>query len=299
MLWRMDGLSWSDLELLLIVAREGTLTGAAKRLGVEQSTISRRLAALEQRAGSPLFARSKVGVHATPLALRLLPLAQRMEAAAHEASALAASRGDEPEGLVRVALPEVLADAVVAPALPELLAPYPRLRVELIASVALMDLSRLEADLALRFVRPAGGELVARRVGVTRMGVFGHVDYVDRWRRHGEPSLERLEWVGWSSQLGWLPEARWLESAVGRAPRVACTRATTILSAVLSGAGVALLPERFARRVKGLEEVALGLALPQVEVWLVKPSVHRSEPSVEVVAAWLSRLIQDMADPAP
>lgn len=283
---------WVDFEVFLAVHRECSLSKAARVLGVDQSTVSRRLAALERGLGQPLFARSKTGVHPTAVADRWRPIAERAEAACREARVVAAAAGEAVEGDVRIALPEVIADYVVAPALPELLEAYPGVRVALDTRIELADLGRLEADLAVRFVRPERGDLLVRRLGSTRFGVYGHRDYLQARR---EAPLERLDWVSWGETQAGLPEARWLATTVGVPPRVRCNRATTILAAALAGAGVALLPERFARGLPVLEErVVPGGVRFEVDVWLVRPRVMRDAPAVEAAAQWLAAVFERM-----
>ncbi len=284
---------WSQLALFLAIYRERSLSRAALRLGVDQSTVSRRLAALEDRIGAPLFARDKTGAHPTSLARRWLLTAERAESAIAEAMALARTVGSEPVGEVRIATSEAVADFLIMPALPELLATWPGLRVVVDARSELTDLARLEADVALRFVRPDSGELLVRQVGTTPIGIFCAPSYLAS--RAGEP-LERLDWVSWSPELASLPEARWLRSCLGVTPRVACNRDTTIIAAVRAGAGVALLPERFARRFEDLIEWPWPDGTPpRMEVFLVRAAVHRDTARVSVVADWLAGLVRKMA----
>lgn len=279
--------AWADLEVFLAVHRAGSLSGAAKLIGVDQSTVSRRLAALEELSGCLLFSRSKTGVHPTAVADRWRPLAERAEAAIQEALVLAAAAGEQPEGEVRVALPEAIADFMIAPATPELLQAYPRIELTLDTRIDLQDLAKLEADLAIRFVRPETGDLLVKRLGSTELKVYGRIDYL---RANEHTPIDALDWISWSKSLSHLPESRWLARFVGCAPRVRCNRATTIVAAVRAGAGVALLPERFAQTFPELMSRPTPGGGFEVEVWMVRPRVHQRAPHVEAVASWLGGL---------
>ncbi len=287
-------LDWYDLPVLLAVYRAGSVSKAAHRLGVDQSTISRRLVALEEGLGGALFVRDRTGAFPTALARQLIPTAERAESAMHEARLTATAAATT--GTVRVALPEALADMVVAPAIGGLCRLHPGLRVQLDSRIDVVDVGRLQADLALRFVKPTQGDLLVRRVGSTRCGVWGTADYLGP---RGGLRLQELDWVGWDASLAHLPESRWLAAHVGIEPRISCTRATTIVHAVRAGAGVAFLPERFASRFPELIERPSPASDIVVDVWLVRPRVLRDAPAIEVVATWLSGLIEGMGPGNP
>jgi DNA-binding transcriptional LysR family regulator len=282
---------WYDLPILLAVYREGSVSGAARRLGVDQSTISRRLAALEDQVGGALFVRDRTGTWPTALARQLIPAAERAELAVRDAMLTAAAATSSATGTVRIALPDALADLVVAPALGGLCRAHPGLRIELDTRIDVVDIARLEADIALRFVRPDRGDVLVRRVGTTRCGVWGTAEYLTS--RTGM-RLQELDWVGWDASLAHLPESRWLAANVGVAPSISCTRATTVVQAVRAGAGVAMLPERFAARFPELVELPSTARDLVYEVWLVRPRALRDAPGVDVVATWLAGLIEGM-----
>lgn len=276
--------------MFLATYRAGTLSGAARALGVDQSTASRRLGQLEAQVGAALFARSRAGVHPTPVAEAWRPIAERAEAAVREAQVVAASSGTEVEGEVRLALPDAIADYLVAPALPELTERYGGLRLRLDTRPEVADLARLEADLAVRFVRPEGGDLTFRRLGATGFRAYATADYL---RARAGVAPDKLDWISFLQPN--LPEPRWLAARLGVGPRVACNRATTIVAACRAGAGVALLPERFARHLDDLVELPLpGLEPMTFDVWLARPAVNRHLPHVEAVAAWLAGIFEQL-----
>ncbi|HEU4533424.1 MAG TPA: LysR family transcriptional regulator, partial [Polyangiaceae bacterium] len=159
-----DPLPWDDVRLFLALCRSRTVGAAAGQLGVDASTVSRRLAALEQALAATLFDRGREGISPTKAAEDLLPVAEEIEAAMNRFASAAEGLEREVAGLVRVTCPPDVADMVVVPLLPELLGRHPALRVELIPGETVLDLTRREADVALRTVRPTRGDLVVTRL---------------------------------------------------------------------------------------------------------------------------------------
>lgn len=277
---------WEQIRLFLAVMRARTLVGAGRRVGLDASNVSRRLARLEEELGAPLFDRTRDGLVPTSAAEHLLPHAEEVElAVAHFASA-----GNQVEttveGLVRITAPPGVADTFVAPLLPLLLARYPSLLIELDASVSYADLTRREADLALRTVRPQSGELLVIQVAATHELPLTSPDYA--------ASLGTLQafsdarWLGWGDQLAHLAGSRWLGAhAPNLVPVLRSNHAASLIAAARAGLGLVLLPAPYTRL--GLVPVTPGEALttawadlPATELWLV---AHRAQRHVPRVAA--------------
>jgi DNA-binding transcriptional LysR family regulator len=149
-----ETLQWDDVRLFLALCRARTLGGAARTLGVDGSTASRRLAALEAALSTVLFDRGRDGISPSKAAEDLLPVAEEMEAVMTRFAHAADGLEREVSGLVRMTCPPDVADVVVAPLLGELFQRHPALRIEIDPGEAVLDLTRREADLALRVVRP-------------------------------------------------------------------------------------------------------------------------------------------------
>ncbi len=292
-------LRWDELEVLLALGRAGTLSGAALRLGVNTSTIGRRLDAMESRVHVHLFDRTPTGIAPTELAESLMPVAEAMERAAADATRLVAGRETEPEGIVRLTAPPGLANWIVAPHLPELRRRHPKLAIEIDASVGYVDLTRREADLALRSGRPTSGDLVAVRLQESASVIAASPPFV---RRIGRPtSLDAFDWITWGSELAHLPDARWIADNV--APERIALRTSSMdaqLHAARAGLGALLVPIPFLKAA-GLAEIvperALAKRLPAIRggsLWLVGHRALRNVPRiqavwdfvVEMAAAW-------------
>jgi DNA-binding transcriptional LysR family regulator len=289
-----EALRWDDLKVLLALHRRGSLKRAAEELGVNISTVSRRLDALEELLGAHLFDRTPDGVRPTAAAEQLVPHAEGMERAA-----LGFVRGlegfeVEVEGVVRITAPPGLVDSFIAPALPELCDAHPRLRIQILASVGYADLTRREAELALRMVRPAAGDFVATRLASHSWCVVASPAHAATLGKLREPDATR--WVTWGEELAHLPDARWLAAHVSRERVVLETSSMTAqLEAVRAGIGAmvvprpyAVLPGLVAVRCSAAIEKSLA-ALPEGTLWLVGHRALREVPRIAVVWEWLKR----------
>jgi DNA-binding transcriptional LysR family regulator len=181
--------TWDYYRSFLAVLREGSLSGAARSLGLTQPTVARHIDQLEQALGeASLFTRSPQGLAPTAVATRLAPHAEVMASAAE--ALVRAATGDEAtfSGVIRITASEVIGAEVLPPILRDLRAQNPGLVLEIVLSNESADLLRREADIAVRMTRPSQKALVARRAGDVMLGLYAHPDYI---ARHGTP--QRLD----------------------------------------------------------------------------------------------------------
>jgi DNA-binding transcriptional LysR family regulator len=185
-----SNLGWELYRSFLGVLREGSLSGAARDLGITQPTVGRHVAALEKSLGVVLFTRSQVGLMPTEVALALQGHAEAMESNAASLARAATGHGEGVRGVVRVSASEVVSAEVLPPIVARLREQHPALKVELVSTNRMQDLLRREADIAVRMVRPKQAQLVARRIGLIELGLHAHAAYL---ARHGTPrKLEEL-----------------------------------------------------------------------------------------------------------
>ena len=283
-----DALDWDDVRVLLALCRKRSLRGAAEALRVNASTVGRRLDALEAALAARLFDRMKDGVAPTAAGEQLLAHAERVEQAALSLAAAAEGFEREPEGVVRISALPGVADHYVAAALPRLLARHPRLRIELDASIAYSDLTRREADLALRTTRPEAGDLVALKLLERRASVLGAPAYLRSLGTLTRASDAR--WLCWGHDLAHLPDARWLATRVPEdAIALRSSSVNALLCAAEAGLGLLLLPDRYTQiRPLAAARLAPALAaelatLPAVQLWLVGHRALRDVPRVAAV----------------
>jgi DNA-binding transcriptional LysR family regulator len=173
--------SWELLRTFLEVARDGSLSGAARRLGLTQPTAGRHINVLEADLGVALFTRSQRGLLATPAALELVPHAEAMEAASAALQRRASGEAAAEGGTVRITASEIVGCEVLPPILAAFRHAHPGIVLELSLSNRNEDLLRRDADIAVRMVRPVQASLTAKRLGSVEVRLYAHKDYVARF----------------------------------------------------------------------------------------------------------------------
>jgi len=181
---------WEHYRSFLGVLREGSLSAAARTLGLTQPTLGRHIDALEKALKVKLFARTQHGLVPTQSALDVAPHAEAMEAAAQALVRTASGEAGEMRGAVRLTASDIVGAEVLPAILSDFHAQHPRIAIELSLSNRNQDLSRRDADIAVRMVRPVQKALIAKRVGAVQIGLYAHRHYL---ARHGTPrSIEEL-----------------------------------------------------------------------------------------------------------
>lgn len=288
----VDAGRWDDVRVFLAAYRLLSLGQAASRLGVDTSTVSRRLTALEGQLGVTLFERSREGLQRTMAAEQLFEAAEVMEAAHARLSRDASGVEAAAEGTVRLTLDPGTAEFFVVPALPRFRAKHPRIVLELDASAVPRDLRRREADLALRASKVAGADLVTTRVSEAPWVPVGSRKLVARLGALA--SWDAAPWISWDRDMTSYPAAQWLARHAPRAEiPLRTSHFASQVAAVEAGLGFALLPAPYAQR-PGLERVRTTKVLaasleasPRTELWLVAPRILRDVPRVAAVWTFL------------
>jgi DNA-binding transcriptional LysR family regulator len=281
-------LRWDDARILLALLQTRSLLAAGKALGLNASTVSRRLDALERTLGGRLFDRSPEGALPTALAEEMAPHAEMMERAAVALAMTAEGREVVPEGEVRITAPPGYAEYLLAPAMPRLLARYPALRVTLDASARVADLTRREADLAVRSERPTTGDLVATKLGSIHAAFLTSPRYAASLA-----PLRRLSdarWITWGPDFAHVAPARFIAANIPEASiALRTSHLGTQVAAAEAGVGV-LFADRNLLRVRRLAEVPLAEELRAMlpastgELWLVGHRALRDVP--RIAATW-------------
>jgi DNA-binding transcriptional LysR family regulator len=282
----MQSFRWDDAQILLALLETKTLSGAGLRLGINTSTVGRRLESLETVLGSRLFDRTPDGVLATALAEELRPYAEELSRAAAQFAMAAVGRDLEVEGEVKLTAPPGVAESLLAPALPRLFMRWPRLRITLDASVSYVDLTRREADIAIRVKRPTQGDLVSTKLGEGEEIPVTSAEYAASLGAVG--SLGEARWITWGESLAHLSAAVWVLERVPASSLVLRTNSISAqLSAAAEGLGVVLLEKSYAclRHLVPLQW-ASGLRLapfPRGALWLVGHRALRGVPKIAAV----------------
>lgn len=282
-------LNWDDARHFLAVAREGQMLGAARRLGVSQAKLSRRIAALEAAFATRLLDRTTRGSTMTDTGQRLFAAAERMEA---EILAVLTEVGGQEgaAGTVRIGAPDGLGGAFLAPRLGALRAACPGLRVQLVPMPRSFSLSEREADIAIMVGRPGKGRLRVRRLTDYTLGLYAAPGYLARRGRPATPAqLLDHDLVGYVEDLIYTPELNYATSVL-KDWRSAVEVATAMgqLEAVRAGAGIGVLHDFMAR---GVGE--LVMLFPEVRIertyWTVWHENLASARRVQVVVDFLHK----------
>ena len=269
MMHNPPGFDWDDLKHLLAVARHGSTLAAGRALGVDPSTVQRRLVELERRIGQSLVQRQPSGYRLTPFGQALLPHAERVEQAARAFEQHIATAAADVSGIVRVTCPEPIVLRITqSPLLDRFQARYPALQVHFVMSDKYVDLMKGQADVAFRSGDTDDGELVGRKIGDSHWAVYASRTYIER---HGQPQrladLAQHALVGFDETMAKHRITAWLQKVAPGAVLVA--RSSSVLGLVYSakaGIGVAPLP------------TALGDAEPDL--------VRVIEPVAELSRIW-------------
>lgn len=286
----MQNLNWNDLRYLLAVRRGGSLSAAARHMGVDDTTVSRRLAALRRTLGEELVVRQKDGTLAlTDHGAQAVAHIEAMEQASDLLSQAFTNGADECVGTVRITSVPFLVNRWLAPQVGDLLRLHPRLQVDLIPDSRDFSLTRREADIALRFARPTSGgnEVTARRIGSLPFSVYAA-------RPQGHRQDTNMPWITYDDSMAHLPQAKWLAKTVkqsgAQAAGLRVHDIETALEAVVAGIGKSLLPSPIADRICGLEKLDAGSVKVAREVWLLTHRNQRSLRRMSVVRDWIAAL---------
>lgn len=284
----MGNTDWNALQFILALARRQSLERAAEDLGVDPSTVSRRVHALERDVGARVFDRTTSGHRLTAVGQRLLETAERVEAdiAAMEREA---DRADQRlEGLVRVAASDAFARHRLSAILCGFRRLHPLVDFELVADTRAASLLQREADLALRFVRPAQAQLASRRVAAIGHGLYAAPAYLASRPFDPQAPLRGHALIGYHASLGTMPEARWLEHrAQGARFALRANRVDLLLPAAVGGLGLAVLPCYLADAEPGLVRLLGPREVLSRELWLV---LHRDSRRIGRIRAFVEHL---------
>jgi DNA-binding transcriptional LysR family regulator len=278
-------MEWDDIRVLLVLLEVRNLHDAGKRLGIDRSTVSRRLTSLERRLGKRLFARTRDGLQPTAAAERVRPFAEKMAGDAAGVEQAALSEEEEAVGVVRVATTEAIATLLVDHGLLGLREQHPELVIELLSSNQPVDLLRGEADLALRISPLRHASLRVRCVARLKIGLFAAPAYLESHGRPTSPSRLRGHSVILpAGELAHLPEVRWLEARPKVRVAFRSNSMPALLSAAARGLGVVPLTAAWGDLDRRLERLQLIEEVPERAFWLVTPQAAGPRAAVRVVA---------------
>ena len=282
---------WDGLRVFLAVARAGRISVAARKLGVEHTTVSRRLAALEAAIGAPLFHRTAAGYLPTPLGQEILPTAESIERSAEGIGVRARESAGRISGRVRLAVAPEFASHWLVPHLPAFRARHPELDLQILVGTRQRDLSRGEAELAVQSPRPRQSGLVAVRIGRTTTLLYASKNLLRgaRMRVERAEDMRDLPLLAYTAHFQLLQGAAWFQPVLTSARLVLETNSThALLASAHASLGVAVLPRFVGRADDTL--VAVSAPVAEQDVWLVTHPEFRRDPRVRVAADFLKRI---------
>jgi DNA-binding transcriptional LysR family regulator len=280
-------IEWELYRAFLGVLREGSLSGAARALGVAQPTVGRHVAALERALGLVLFTRSQTGLLPTEAAVALRTHAEAMESTAaaleRTASGLRGG-GDAAAGSVRISVSDVVGVEVMPAIVADLARRHPALKVELVLSNRVQDLLQREADIAVRMTAPRQEQLVARRIGAIELGFHARADYLER---RGTPAT--LDDLGAHTLIGYDRPTPFVRQAAKALPGYARERFTlrtdsdvAQLALIRAGAGIGVCQVPLAARAPALVRVLPDAFTFRLDTWVTMHEDLRASPRCRV-----------------
>lgn len=285
-------LSWDDLRFVLALAEAGSLAKAARRLGVDHTTVGRRITAAETALGARLFTHAPTGYTLTPDGERLLGPIRSVEDAVLAVERAAASGLGGLDGPVRITSPETFGVAYLAPRLAAFGRSHPGLTLELAPSGEVLDLGRREADVAVRFFRSRPQSLVVRRVAEVGYGLYASPDYLAAHPVDGPDDLANHRLLAPPTSPT-ATDARWLAGlSRGARPAFVSDLTLALIGAAHAHAGVAVLPRYLGDPDPGLTHLPMPDA-PVDVVWLTVHQDLKDTPRVRVVLDFLAAAMKD------
>lgn len=280
----LSSFDWSLVQAFLAVAEEGSLSGAARLNSVSQPTLGRQIKALEDGLGIPLFNRQARGLVLTEEGIALLPAAKIMAEAAAKLATVAAGKGGEIGGTVRITASEFVAQYLLPKVIARIRQLHPELQIELHPTDASDNLLFREADIAVRMYRPTQLEVITKLIGVMELGFFARPDYLDR---KGRP--DKLEEMLGHDLIGYDASERLIRGAakfgwqLSRSDfGVRCDQQSVHGELIRAGCGIGILQTRVAEEL-GLEKVFSTFPMPGLEVWLATHEALRNTPKIRTV----------------
>lgn len=284
---------WSLWRSFGAVIEEGSLSAAARRLGLSQPTLGRHIDALEQSLGTTLFDRTLSGFKPTEQALRLFEPVASAQRALAEASMLAEGGHAKLDGTVRITSSTVTAHFILPPLLRDLREQFPHIAIELLPSDSVENLLLREADIAVRMFRPTQLELIARKIGESPLIACAHASYL---QRRGAPQtiadLAAHDLIGFDRSTQMIDVAQTLGFAMTRESFAFRTDSQTAIWQLLTaGVGISFAQECLINTTPGMVALLPELKLPPLEVWL---TTHRELFTSRRIRAIYDRLAETL-----
>ena len=277
---------WGGIQYVLAVADKGSLVTAARELGVNHTTVLRRIRSFEQQIGARLFERRSTGHVLSRAGEELVDAARSMRETLLEAERRIAGEDLRLEGTVRVTTTDTLAHTILPRVLARFGATHPGVRIDLSTTNAMLSLTRRDAEVAVRPSKEAAPSYVGRRVSDVAIALYGAPSYLDAVP--ARTSLERHRWLALDERLSRTTIARWMTRQLGDAPIVLRVDSLTALChAARAGMGVAALPCYLGDTTRGLRRVRGPVPEMATELWVLTHEDLKRTARIRALTDWL------------
>lgn len=289
--------NWNDLRYLLALKRCGTLSATAKTLGVDDTTVSRRLSAMQDTSGNQLFHRNPNGrLQLTECGDAIISHAENIEHSVDLIEDILGSQTQSCSGVVRVTSVPMVINRLLTPDVDSLIKDYPNLEIELIPESRDLNLTHREADLAIRLARPSTGgtQIKIRKLGELRCSIYA-------LRKYSPQKLSKLPWIAYDDTLAHIPPDRWIRKTAGITSEATSPLrvhdAETALQATLAGLGKTVLPDLVVAKDKRLQRLASNsaTAVPSRPLWLMAHANQTRLNRIVAVTGWIDRIFDASA----
>jgi len=280
--------NWDDIRYLLAIADTGSISGAARLLHVDHATVSRRLNSLEDSLQNKLVNRTTRSCYLTLTGQKIAALAKQMEETSFAIDRLALAAQFPVSGTVSVSAPPILATHFLAKCLHTFHQRYPDITLNITSSALRASLSKQEADIALRLIRPVDNNDVARKIGTMPFALYASIDYLHR----DKPNT--WEFIGYDKAFSEMPHAKWIVSTAGDR-KIVCSFSDIVsqIEAVKSGVGVGSIPQFIGDKEQKLVQLPYHDDIFSPEIWLAVHSDMRSSPIIRLVLDFITTIAKE------
>ena len=287
-------LEWGDLSVILAVCRAGTLSGAARHLGVDHSTVYRRVNTIEERTGVRFFVRLSDGYRMTEAGETTLQYAERIENEVHALGREIVGQDARLQGSVRVTAPEGMMAQLLPQAAAQFLMQHPGVKIDLIGGTDSLDLSKREAEVAVRATRKPPDSSLAQKVCSFRFGLYSSRKYLKTW---GDEPLSEASWCFIRGISAWLVPLIWKKQEHADACTVLSGNSVhPLIEAVAQGVGVTALPCYIGDREKRLVRIGPPLESLSLQLWVLTHTDLRHTVRVKTLMSHLQEFLSARAD---
>lgn len=283
-------MNWDDVKLFLAIGRQGQLTAASRRLGLDVATLNRRMKTLERTLQTKLFERSPKGYALSEAGQALMRHAEAMELAAEAAGEEIGRQSAALTGAVRIGVPEGVANFLLSDLCIDLGDANPDLELEVVALPRVFSLSQREADLAVAVSPPPSGRLTVRKITDYRLRLYARQDLIERYGGFvRDQDLLAVRWIGYIPDLVFDPSLDYIPHVVsGVRPALTSTSLLIQLRWLLAGGGIGILPDFIARAQPTLKPVRGDQISLERSFYLIR---HETDVSLKRVSAVAEQLV--------